>query len=374
MKNILLIVIATCFVSSVSAQDNWIDIKYPSAGLIGVAIHGISADKDLDPQPGEEIADPGITTQNGAAYIAEYQKKYRSFFGQFVNTENSTIKAVKIKNLKIRTLAAKDVIKMKPELMYVYQGISADTLEVTVTTSKKSDIDYSKALNLLVNAASSSMRAGSSAEIKNWLHILDIAKSDKKDSVDHVMMISSSEVFFKVKVVSYEQNLKHDWGSYFKYFVDGNNRCRGSGLFPDQKKNLRNYAGEKETLSRYPDFWGPKDVSNVKAKLGVEKVNGELLLYAYYTPYKHQNTSGDKWEKVALPSAVDQDGRKYWDLEDFFLYSFYFKGVEKQMLISVTATRLNETTIEIMNWSGAPCERHRETCLVYPEFRMTYRN
>jgi hypothetical protein len=360
-------------ISNYSQAQSWVELKDPQAGILG---HGVVSLKngDVALEPFEQLDDPKIDVYQSADFIEDYTNKYRKFITLFTTAEKWNISHFIVYKASIKSINAQDVAKMKSNVKYIYEGYSADSMELTISRKREVNIDYGKAVKSIFNAMTKSILTGAAVtKIADVLPVLDSIRSEKKDSIIYTCKIKSPNVFFKVKAIKFIDFVKHDWDSYIKYFDNLKTKVGRNGWIPDETKDLKLDALNMETLSQYPEFWGANDITTVRFKFGLRKKQGEeIKLYVLHTENVVKNSV---WIPMELePTITDEHNLRHWNMDRLFVYSFNYSGIRKYIYVSIIADQVDANTIRITNWVRNGKKYEAKTFMKYPEMKFAYVN
>jgi hypothetical protein len=124
------------------------------------------------------------TSYQSADYLYDFKESYRKFFMKFFNKEKFSVNEVEIKKLQMKSIPINDASNMNTQLSYVYQGLAADTFELTITRKKEVNIDFSKAIKTVLEVVSKEISNPTVTEkMDNFFKIVDSTKSERKDSL-----------------------------------------------------------------------------------------------------------------------------------------------------------------------------------------------
>lgn len=366
----LLICFFLLLITKFSFCQGWVELKDPISGILGRGVKSIE-NGSVKFEPQDQLNDPKIDTYRSADYIKEYTNKYRKFLTLFTSSEKFVVSDLTIFKASIKSLNIEDVVKMKTNIKYVYEGYSADSIVIKLSRKRELNVNYSKAVQTIFQQINKNILKGSAMDkIADVLPILDSIRSQSKDSIIYELKIKGSDVFFKVKMIKYEDLIKRDWEKYFKYF-DNLTVKDGNKWIPKETKELKLDVLHLETLSQYPEFWGGRDNTNVKVKFGVRKINGELKLFIFHT----ENVIQPKWiDEEITPTFTDDNNLKHYALDRYFIYSFFQNGKRKYIYLNLLANQIDKNTISIINWTKEGGVLRPLTFMKYPEMTFSYIN
>ncbi|MDD2987303.1 hypothetical protein [Flavobacterium sp.] len=348
------------------AQD-WITLTTPQSGILGAPVKEIK-NGDLNFNFGLKYdKNPAIDIRESAESITEYQEKFRNFVTKYFNTSKVSLQTTNAYSLKVRSLNQEAIDNLQVGGKYVYEGISADSVTITLSAKKEFNADISKALKD-ISAAITSPEAA--PIIEKVAPFIDSIRYERNDSVFYKITVKNPNVYYKVKVIKLKKNgniCNCDWEKRcFLYFVNRD----ATNDFPRTIRLENDFTGEKSTtISRYPEFCG-RDRKDVQYYLKVEKDDNGLHLYVYATN-ANVNSSAQRFLEVPYR---DNNGNREWRLNRTFLYRFDKGGVIKNVFIEVSARQSSENSLDILNWREGTNSfgDNALTALKYPEFKGKY--
>lgn len=364
-----LVVYLTILITPVTvtfAQD-WITLKTPQSGILGAPVKKIkNGDINFNFNLKYDKA-PQVETREGPESSMEYESMFTNFTTKYFNTTKVKVQTVKAYNLKIRTLSQESIDKLQKGGKYVYEGIAADSVTITIAAKKNYSVDFSKALK---DIAAVITKPSVTEIIEKAAPMLDSIKYLKNDSVYYKVTVKNPNIYYKVKVIKLKNPSNIcgcDWETNcFLYFTN-----RVEEDFPRKITLKVDFIGEESTtVSRYPEFCG-KDRVGVQYYLKVEKdENGKLHLFVYGTS---ANLDNPVEKKLEVPFRDNGEIRE-WRLDRTYLYRFSKKGIIKNVYIEVAARQIDDEVIEILNWRKGTNSlgNNALTCLRYPEFKGKY--
>lgn len=225
-------------------------------------------------------------------------------------------------------------------------------------------------LSRAIKNVSSLIKSENIAEV---VPLLDSINYSKMDSVFYRITLINPNIFYKVKIVSLKK-LKHYWGKYYKYFnsptssITSPSDSQTSGI--KRPKNIppaflliyTPLEDLNQSYELYPEFWG-KDRTEVRFKLIIREVNGDLKLYISYTKGEANNT----WVDYEVISKV-VSGKKYWILDRKLVYYFDYKDITKLVYITLKAQQIDDHTIKVSNY----IDTRRLSFMQYPALEFSY--
>lgn len=359
-KSITLIATLLLISLTVFGQTSWIELKYPQSGILGRLVTSIN-NGDLQYEP--ISSNKGLITESyeSAESIEDYRERMGTFFSKLFETKNLKIKNVSIKRMVIKSLSMAAVQTLTPGSKYVYEAISADTIVVTITKSRSVEVQIDEIAKMVGN----NLASGSAEVLSKLLPIFEDMSYAHKDSVQYKMTIANPNVYYKVRVIEYQNIVNINWNKYWLYFLDFN-----------KGKEVKNQATTKlvvdatgiqsQTAPFYPEFWGA-DNTDVQFKIELKKENGKLKLYILA---KGIDFSGN-WKIVKEIPNVDDN---VWRLDRELVYSFAYKGVTKKVYVQCIAKKVDDNSIEIINWVGNRKQLNSaKTFMQYPEIKFEYK-
>lgn len=367
MKKVLLILTVIIFSISDSFGQSWITLKTPQSGLLGAPVKKV---KDGDINFNFNLKydkSPSVETREGPENSIEYENMFRNFTTKYFNSTKVSVQTVKAHSLKLRYLSQESIDNLQIGGKYIYEGISADSVTITIAAKKEFSADISKAIK---DVASIITNPSTTEIIEKVAPILDSIKYTKNDSIYYKVTVKNPNVYYKIKIIKFKKPSNFcncDWEkNCFLYFANKENED-----FPRLISLKNDFTGETSTtLSRYPEFCG-KDRKEVQYLLKVEKDNiGKLHLFVYGTSTNINNPM----EKILEVPFQDNGEIREWRLNRTFLHRFDNKGIIKNVFIEVSARQTGEESLEIINWKKGTNSQGNNalTTLKYPEFKGKY--
>ncbi|WP_428331618.1 hypothetical protein [Mucilaginibacter sp.] len=359
MKIKFLLLFFILFTNHAFAQSDWLILNLPMSNLLGKEVsdyHSGQIDLQMN---GQYLTEFKIDTFATADDLQEYNSQYRSFLTKYFQRSKSTIQEVKAKKLLIQSLSPDAFLSMDVGSQYVYSGISADTVEITVSMKRDINVNYSK---FIKDAAKLVTGSASSVVLPKVLALVDSVSSKSKDSVTYKMKVANPNVFYKVKIVKIGKP-KTDWDRYYKCFYTKADAADG----PTGEDITLTYDAMEtanETFALYPEYGGKKR-KDINFKLRAKVVNGDLKLFYVYTTGKVKNVENE----TEIPVAVENK-QLYWKLNQSLIYSFPTNDGETTKLVYLTlrAEATGPNTIVVHNGvKGLPI-----SYLKYPELNLVY--
>lgn len=345
---------------TVFGQASWIELKHPQSGILGKLVTSINGG-DLQYEP--IFSNKGLTTESyeSAENIDDYREKMGAFFSKLFETKSLKIKNVSIRKMVIKSLSMEAVKTLTPGSKYVYEAISADTIVITITKSRSVDVKIEE----IVKMVGDNITGGSSEVVSKLLPIFEDMSYTHKDSVQYKMTIANPNVYYKVRVIEYQNIVKTDWNNYWLYFLDFH---KGKEVKKQSKTKLIVDATgiQSQTDPLYPEFWGV-DNTDLQFKIELKKENDKLKLYILG---KGLDFSGN-WKIV---KEIPDVGDNVWRLDRELVYSFPYKGVTKKVYVQCIAKMVDDNSIEIINWVGNSKRLNSaKTFMQYPEIKFVYK-
>ncbi|MFN7302194.1 MAG: hypothetical protein ACK5U7_12040 [Bacteroidota bacterium] len=365
------ITLALMILSSVFAfGQDWITMTTPQSAILGAPVSEIkNGDIDFDFKIKYD-KNPTLETRESAESLQEYQDKFRNFVTKYFNTSKVSLQTITANNLKVRTLSQESIDKLQVGSKYIYEGVAADSVTITLSTKKEFSADISKAVKDISTAITGPQ---ASQIVEKVPPFLDSISYTQKDSIFYKLTIKNPNVYYKVKVIKLKKNgnlCNCDWEkNCFLYFTN-----RVNDDFPRTLKLEDDFTGDKSTtVSRYPEFCG-KDRKDVQYSLKVIKETDGLHLWVYETNATIDNSAKQKIEVPYKDKLSNGKTIREWRLERTYMYRFAKRGIIKNIFIEVSARQVDENSLEILNWKDGKNSLgdNALTCLKYPEFKGKY--
>ncbi|MBW4888483.1 hypothetical protein KXQ82_02100 [Mucilaginibacter sp. HMF5004] len=362
-KNHLLVLLIMLSFNAFS-QSQWLRLNYPQSNILGKGVISYRAGEITFKLDGDNIENPQIDNSISADELSEYNQEYKNFITKYFSINRYKITQVKAKKMVIKSLNYVSLLKMNVGSNYVYSGLSADSVEVTVKTRKDNKFNYSKVLKDVTSIITAGQEVSIVSKI---IPLLDSISSESKDSVSYKMLVANPDVFYKVKIVKLLNGSSHDWNKYFLYF-SSNLHVRDDGQNAptniDSTFELEWTPNETRnaSYSRYPEFWG-KDRKDVEFRLLTKKISNDLRLFISYKSGKFSNN----WVNIEVPYSVI-DNKRYWNMDRQLVYTFEFKNVIKLVYVQIRAYQKNDNVITIISSDSGD----KQTFMQYPEVSLEY--
>lgn len=357
---------------SVLAQNrDWVTLNLPQAGILGLPVATLR-NGDISFQP--SIVTDGdlvINTRVSADSRVDYTKKFKSFVSQIVNTSRVSIQRTQAKKLLIHSLGQRTVDNLKLGGAYVYEGLTADSVTMTLAAKRSTSLDIARAVKALATTITA---PGALSVIKAVTPFVDSLKYIKGDSVYYKIVIGNPTVYFQVKVINLLANgnlCRCDWEKCcLKYLAY---RPTRRSQFPGTTRLIIGKASGKDVTGTFnPDFCGPDGQSSVGFFLKVENSPKKgMTLSVWGTDGTARNSL-----KKFMDVPVDVDGTlRTWRLDRTYLTTFQHGAtVLKSVYIEVSAKQVDATSLDVLNWKEGTNDlcNNALTCLRYPEFKAIY--
>ena len=177
-------------VSCFAQQVKWVDLKYPQSGVLGRGIQKVNnGDQVWDPL--SENYNLKFNTYTSADEITEYANKFRSFISKFFNFEKTKIKSITVKKLLVKSLDLESIQQMSSGTKFAYEGLTADTVIVTVSVKKNTEVDIEKLADNIANT----LNANSTEVVWKIVPFLDSMSYKSADSLTYKLAIYNPNVY-----------------------------------------------------------------------------------------------------------------------------------------------------------------------------------
>lgn len=363
MKPLLVFIILSTTFVSVFGQTQWLKLTYPESGILGKAVL-CYRDGNINYDPvGPSLISPKVDISTSADDLTEYNERFRNFVTRYFTSNRFHLTEVKSKKLVIKSLNIEEVIKLREGKKYVYSAISADSVEITTKVKKGQVADISKLMKDVSSLVTGVQTAGI---VEKVVSFLDSISYSNEDSVAYKMTVANPDVFYKIKIIKFENLARRDWERYWKFFTNPSGRITNNGQ-PEPTFNLI-YTPLETTNSTneiYPEFWGPKDPNDVRFRLTAKKINDSLRLFIQYRGRSFNN----QWNDVEIAPRF-YNGKRYWVFDRSLIYTFDFRNTTKMVYIQVRGEENGPDKIKITSWS--PLIKDKMTFMQYPEIKLKY--
>ncbi len=372
-RHLLLVFLLSLTVTCIYSQD-WINLEYPVSGIIGRPVDKIKLDRKTGNSSilwSNDIPWKKLETfdnYQSLESVVEYQNKFKKFTSKFFNTDKSKIKSVKAHNLVIRSLSQDDVAELTNNVKYVYEGIAADSVTITISVKKNSDVDISK---IVSTAASIVLKGGdTTSAVSKIIPKLDSISLKNNDSIYYKSTIKNPDVYYKIRVAQVELLKPERWSNYCMYFYSKEQYGKEEDFPETRTLKLDDLDRYNKTPSRYPEFYGMmkdrKDLYYYFNLVG-EKNNMDLVLYGV-----RNDTKGGEQPLDTIPYIV-RDGKRIWRKKKYLVDRIPHKNRVKKVYIQIAARQIDEETVEIINWHYTSSCKNALTNMTYPEYRIRYK-
>lgn len=339
-------------------QDSWIELKNPQSGILGRKVQSINGG-DIKYEP---FASPTIITSNSyqsAESIDDYREQIGTFFSKLVQNEKVKIKGVSIKNMIIKSLSFESVKNLDPGSKYIYEAISADTVVLSITKKRETEVNFEELSKLVTE----SLGDRSSELIGSFIPVFEDMSYKSSDSVQYKMTISNPNVYYKVRVIKYNNIVDADWNNIWKYFLLKSNKKNSITTLTTSVREIQN-----ETPKIYPEFVGKLDNKDLQFKISLEK---DSILHLYIKA-KGIDQSGN-WKNIKEIPFITDAGTQIWRMDQELVHTFYYNGVVKKTYVTCFAIQKNTNSVEVINWRGnKKVLADAKTYIQYPEIKFEY--
>lgn len=365
MTKSLLLLIALVFYLSESYGQDWITLKTPQSGLLGAPVKNVkNGDINFNFALKYDKA-PSVETRQGPDNSTEYENMFRNFTTKYFNSTKASVQTVNAHNLKVRYLSQESIDQLQVGGKYVYEGISADSVTITIASKKEFSADISKAIKDISTAITNPSTTGI---IEKIAPILDSISYTKNDSIHYKIIVKNPNVYYKVKLIKLKKNgnvCGCNWET--NCFLIFTNDPGKPG--PESRTRLTyDFTGVKSrTISRYPEFCG-RDREGWQFFLKLDKEGDGLHLWIYSTSTNVNNPA----KKVIEAPFKDINGKRQWRLERTYMDRSTKGGIIKNVFVEVSAEQVNENSIEIIHFVDQENHTRYLTTLKYPEFKGRY--
>jgi hypothetical protein len=358
------------------SQSTWLQIKYPQSKILGKSVksyHDEQIDFNLSD---DDLTNPKIDTAVSADELTEFNTHYKNFITKFFSSKKYTLKEISAKRVLIQTLNFNSVVKMNINSQYVFAGMTADSVDILLSVKKEIRMDYSKVIKDVAGLLTGKV----SSVTSKVLPLLDSVKSESRDSITYRVRLANKEVFFLCKIVKLTDG-PHDLGRFYKLFFKDvrvqydsqrdatKQEQKSRQLELEENKNgffslIYSPLGENnKSMSLVPEFWG-QDNKNVRVWLLTKADGNDLKLYVGYN--KGQMVNEEHYYEIQ-PTTFK--GKKYWNLDSHFLFSYFFKNLTKFVYVTVKAEQESDTSIKIYKTFN---RLNPASYIKYPDVRLEY--
>jgi hypothetical protein len=361
-----------CLVVSIVYSQDWINLEYPVSGILGRPVKKIKYNKvkkvssinwALEVPYNQK---PKIDTYQSVSTLDEYENVFKKFVSKYYNTDKTKIRSVKAYSLKIRNLSQEAINDLKPGIKYIYEGIAADSVTITVSVKKNSNTDISKIVN---DAASLAFNDGGSTEklVNKLIPLLDSISYKQKDSIFYKATIKNPNVYHKIKMAKIKVLDSDYWASRCLYFF--NNVAKDERPYESETLKLSPIDAGNKTKTRYPEFKGKNDRADLYYYFKLTGGKGDMNLVLFSSNVGWHG--GDK--AIDTIPYTESNGTRYWRKDKYLAGQIFHRNRVKKVYIQVSARQTGEETIEIVNYSGEGRCSSALTSMTYPEYRIVYK-
>lgn len=348
-------------------RSTWLFYKQvKSVEYLGTPVLSDYNQKTLVLNDAADIAKPNeiiIDTLKSANEQTEFQNSFKSFEIPFFKSNGLVTSSVFAKNVKVVTVNQKTVAQFNTEQYYVYSGLTADSVNFSISRKKERNLDPVKLLRNLINGFDS--LGISMTKLKKFTAIIDSSKLSLNDSFYYKVIITDPEVMYKVQVVRLKSKFTTINDNYKYLFTKEFHQM----TFP-RHVNLEVVpaysagARAKALLKKSP-------LPQKKYTLTIQKnpETNDLTLALLFI----RDISGK-----AIPYYIEKqtyDSQEFWRLDEQLVDEFTFLGrFRKRVYLSLYAERVfnttnkNEFTVKIYRQQ----EKDDVTYITYPEMELEY--
>lgn len=350
-----------CFAQT---KDDYNDLPIPQTSLLGKPLSSLDIKKGrIKPNASSPKKNFSFDIIDGANYSSNYSNKLNTLIIPSFKKTKIRIVDSKIHGLKIKSLSPENFFNgnISPGTVFAYDGIVADSVDVTFRTSKSSDIKPSEAIDLFKEY----IPAGTWSILSNTVSKVTI---NGKDSIEKVIRIKNPDVIFRARFIKYNPTQPINGGTWegkfklFDYPNTTNLTITGKEDNSRSESRTPKFAGGKEDYSR-PYFFKvvgePNDLRLIFALDESTNLNtDEGYTIIKEIPIKNKNIPREySLGYRTVDHYVDQNGN------------------ERVIKLSVYAKQIDDTTIQLIN-----CEKEDKkgectepaTYMKYPYFTFEY--
>jgi hypothetical protein len=365
MKKTNILILVSLIIFGCKSQQSWLSLNYPQSDIIGKPVESFK-NGDINYSPIlPSVFSTKLDESQSSDDIVEYNEQFKNFITKYFNKNKYKVTEIKAHKLQIKSLNISDVQNMEVGKKYIYSGLSADSVKITIKLKKETNVDYTKVVKDISGLITS---AKIIADKSNVLSLFDSISSQKKDSIYLKTTIANPNIYFKIKMIKYKKSDNHDWEKYWKSFTNSRARIRNPiSTDPDNSFNLIYTPNELQNYTDwiFPEFWGPWDRKDVNFRLIAKKNNGELKLFIE----KKEGNLNNKIIPIEIPSTI-VNGKKYWKFDRSLVHTFEKKNKTKLVYIQIRAEENGSDTIKVLSWF--PLIKDKLTFMQYPEVKLNY--
>jgi len=366
MKLKLALILSLFLIGSPGRAQDWIRLSFPQASIIGAPAgkteaEFIQADYTLKYEK-NSVTDVSESTES----MQEYQDDFRKFITSYFKGSKVTLQSVTGNKLQVKTLSQETIDKLENGVKYVYEGVTAQTLTLSLCAPKEDR-------NGLISIMSDIVKALHSDNLLQVPAILiDTLSRSTIDSVFYRMEIYEPGVYNKVRVIRIKQNgniCNCNWETNcFSYFVN-----YGTGGFPRADTLIAGSETKHATILAKPVFCG-KDNKGLVYQLQVVRDDKGLHLWLLTSQGNKNNAMSRKLEVPFKDVMVKGKPVREWNLGKTFLYRYMSNDVIKNIFLEVVAKQITNDKLVILNWKeGKPGYSDiKLSTLKYPEFKAVF--
>ena len=144
-----------------------------------------------------------MDTIQSADGIVEYNLKLKSFVSKFFTSSKSRVIEVKAKKLVITNLYIESVREMMVGSLYVYSGLSAKSVDITIKVKKEAGVDPEE----IIKAATSLIANRKVTKaLTKFIPLFDSTSYSSLDTLSYKMTMVNPNIFYKVKIVQIKKD------------------------------------------------------------------------------------------------------------------------------------------------------------------------
>lgn len=347
------------------SQDSWIILKTPQSDIIGKSVEYSNGDINVMGHKDRIIKHP-LDISIGVDEAVEFNEQFKKIVSPIFNRQNQKIIEVKAKKILIKSLSIEDVKNMESGNNYVYSGLTADSVEISMKLKKESNIDISVLEKTIQNLIKNDKIAD---VVTKLIPVIEDLNISNKDSIIYKFSIANPNIFYKVKIIEPSRFNNHNWERYYKSFYNPKGMIEPNLYFPPPAFKLiyTPLQTANSTSEIYPEFWGSNDNRNILVRLTLKKVENELKLFIQFKP----NSMNGSYNEYEVESKI-VESKKYWVMDRKLIYNFEYRGRTKLVYVQVKAEQISPNEVKVTNWDGGNMNTGKQTFMQYPEIKFKY--
>lgn len=322
-------------------KGDWMILKEPRTNLIGKEVSKIIKKPDNTYEinifdEGNQITEKDYFFRDGAAEKTDIEKYYKNIYTKYFQNKKNLDLKITANNVKIYDLNMSGFDRIGYNKKVVVSGLGADSITVSVSFKKESDINVAEIIDDVVSKLKIA-KGDLPSEIADIVKV-DSFTITKKDSIVFNYKLYGNKILYKVKVAKAK-------------LVNWRMKANYGKLFWNKSSNetYLNESNPTTVLKPYAEWWGKG--GNVGGRTWMSYDSDTKKLYGHYEGIK-----------IELPKS----GKNYWD--GLYFITTEKKGKKSKMIIISVYGIQEESGIRFEQYRGG----RLATFLHYPEFKYKW--